>query len=379
MVQFTENQRLFIYTEREKGTSYRAIRTQWRLNYPPRPGFPNRPPSDSSIYNSWKRTKDSGKISSSNKGNSGRSKSVRTPANISTVTRHVQRHPKLGSRKRAAALRISRTSLRRILRRDLAFKPYRADRRQTLVPGDHLRRRTFCIWFDQQLLSDPFFLDFILWTDEANIHLDGSVCRSTNIYWSATPPVGHTWTKSNYSKKLVMWVGLSSILGLIGPYFIHDTAGNPATMDSARYKDMLQTLVFPLIDAYRAQYPNHPPLWWQQDGATAHTSNDVQQLLVAKFPNRTIGKGTGYRGSSYSHSWPARSPDLTVPDFFYWGWLKQNVAKDGPYPDLQTLQAKVIAVSATLDQRTIMRACRSVKKRTAACRRARGGHFERFL
>ena len=51
---------------------------------------------------------------------------------------------------------------------------------------------------------------------------------------------------------------------------------------------------------------------FQQDGAHAHYAKDVRQRLDEKFPRRWIG-------SREPIEWPARSLDLTVPDFFSMG------------------------------------------------------------
>jgi hypothetical protein len=68
------------------------------------------------------------------------------------------------------------------------------------------------------------------------------------------------------------------------------------------------------------------PFWrnfipnWQnflkQDGATSHTSERslarVHEMFTAE---RTVRQG----------SWPPRSPDLSICDFYLWGYLKGRV------------------------------------------------------
>jgi hypothetical protein len=58
--------------------------------------------------------------------------------------------------------------------------------------------------------------------------------------------------------------------------------------------------------------PDLPPerIWYQQDRAPPHYAVIVRRYLDKVFPNRWIGR----RGQI---EWPARSPDLTPPDFFY--------------------------------------------------------------
>jgi len=69
-------------------------------------------------------------------------------------------------------------------------------------------------------------------------------------------------------------------------------------------------------------------LWFQQDGAMAHTAQKSMAVLREMFPDRLIS----LRGDIL---WPAHSPDLTPCDYFLWGYLKAKVFKHR----LRTLQA----------------------------------------
>ena len=68
---------------------------------------------------------------------------------------------------------------------------------------------------------------------------------------------------------------------------------------------------------------NRRDLWFQQDGVTLHTAKESMQLLRQYFENKII-----------SHfgdvNWPLHSPDLTSPDFFLWGYLKERVFINKP-------------------------------------------------
>ena len=54
---------------------------------------------------------------------------------------------------------------------------------------------------------------------------------------------------------------------------------------------------------------------YQEDGAPPYFGNIVRTFLHEKFPARWIERGSPYI------TWPARSPDLTPPDFFPVGVL----------------------------------------------------------
>ena len=54
--------------------------------------------------------------------------------------------------------------------------------------------------------------------------------------------------------------------------------------------------------------------YFQQDGATCHTSNESMIEIESFFDDRIISKAL----------WPPRSPDLSPPDFFPVGRLKRK-------------------------------------------------------
>lgn len=62
---------------------------------------------------------------------------------------------------------------------------------------------------------------------------------------------------------------------------------------------------------------------FRQDGATSHTSRISMDLLRLAFPDRLISRNGDI-------PWPARSPDLTSPDFFLWDFLKSKVFHSSP-------------------------------------------------
>jgi len=62
--------------------------------------------------------------------------------------------------------------------------------------------------------------------------------------------------------------------------------------------------------------------YFQQDGATSHTSHASMTEIQSFFGDRLISKGL----------WPHRSLDLTPPDYFLWGYLKGRVYQTNHEP-----------------------------------------------
>ncbi|GFX37292.1 putative DD41D transposase [Trichonephila clavipes] len=64
-------------------------------------------------------------------------------------------------------------------------------------------------------------------------------------------------------------------------------------------------------------------LWFQQDGATCHTTRATIDLLKDTFGDRQISRFGPV-------NWPPRSCDLTPLDYFLWGYVKSLVYADKP-------------------------------------------------
>ena len=82
--------------------------------------------------------------------------------------------------------------------------------------------------------------------------------------------------------RVTVWCGFWSG-GIIGPFFFENDAGNAVTVNGERYRAMLTNFLWPKIDAM-----NVDDLWFQQDGATCHTSRLTIDLLRTKFKNVPI-------------------------------------------------------------------------------------------
>jgi len=85
-------------------------------------------------------------------------------------------------------------------------------------------------------------------------------------------------------------------------------------VNSERYVTMLERFVEPQL---RRLGIDPTALHFQQDGATAHTAQNSVAVVREMFG--TVISRFG------DIAWPARSPDLTVPEFFLWGFLKDRV------------------------------------------------------
>jgi len=71
--------------------------------------------------------------------------------------------------------------------------------------------------------------------------------------------------------------------------------------------------------------------------------------------------------------WPPRSPDLSTPDFFLWGYLKSKVYSNRP-TDLHALKENIREEIAKLSKETLQTVIRSFLTRVHLCIEEGGGH-----
>jgi hypothetical protein len=111
----------------------------------------------------------------------------------------------------------------------------------------------------------------------------------------------------------MVWCAAAAF-AIIGPYLFEDERENACTVTSERYVLMLQDFFIPRLQGL----PVNKTTYFQQDGATSHTAKTAMNILRPLFPGHLI--------SRYGDiTWPARSPSLSVCDFYLWGYLKSVV------------------------------------------------------
>lgn len=289
----------------------------------------------------------------------GRPPTVRTPENVNRVRVAIQRSPRRSARKHAVALGMSNRSLRRILHEDLSFHPYKIMTVQELMPPDHLNRVNRC----QEMLNLIPATSTFFSSDEAHFHLSGAVNKQNFRYWAAENPQ-QVHERPLHSPKVTVWCAVSQV-GVIGPYFFEED-GQTTTVNAARYVSMLETFFGPELEELSEETNLIDP-WFQQDGATAHTARVSLDKLRQMFPARLVS----LRGDV---GWPARSPDLSICDFFLWGYLKEKVFKHRPHT-LDELKVRIREEIRAIPIQMCRKAVESFRNRLHQCIAAEGRHL----
>lgn len=207
-----------------------------------------------------------------------------------------------------------------MLTEDIKFHPYKVQLIQALNEDDKPRRVEFARHQLEAIEQDPNFANRIFFTDEAHFHLKGHINHQNNRYWSDNPP---SWFVEEplHAPKVTVFAGIKSDGLIVGPYFWEPSDEFPSEkgIGSRWMKKLLDEQIIPFLEGWE----NFDSTIFMLDGAPAHHSNAVLGVIDESFPGRWMGRGTVQFPSPYP--WPARSPDLTPMDYWFWGDLKSKV------------------------------------------------------
>ena len=145
---------------------------------------------------------------------------------------------------------------------------------------DRKMRLQFCRQFVGILTENPDTLNKLLMSDEAHFHLHGTVNKQNFWYWSVANPY-KLHQCPTYDPKVTIWCTAQS-RAVSGLYFCEDEDGKAITVTSQHYTEMIIEFLSPNLQ------PNTGTLWFQQDGATAHTAGISNAALRRLFPQWVI-------------------------------------------------------------------------------------------
>ena len=123
---------------------------------------------------------------------------------------------------------------------------------------------------------------------------------------------------------------------------------------------------------FRANNIKQNSIWWQQDGASSHTSNETINYLRKQF----LGKVMSGRAD---WPWPPRSPGPAIPDFLLWGHLKQRIWSVAAYRqprNIRELEAAIVRECARIPPTFIRNAFDRMVERCQRCISAAGHSFD---
>ena len=235
----------------------------------------------------------------------------RNPEREEAISEVMARSPTKSLRRLSAEMNVPYTSCQRIVRKYLKLYPFHLQRLQALHAEDHEACFNFVSMMCQRIEGGDGFLNNWLFTDEATFHVSGRVNTHNCIVWARqNPHISYELERS--SPKVNVWCGVSRNK-VYGPFFFAEK-----TIRHETYLDMLQLFMLPQLEQ-----DDNMDIVFQQDGAPPHWAWDVRNFLNATFNGMWCGRGGPI-------AWPPNSPDLTPPDFFVWGFVKDLVYAQKP-------------------------------------------------
>ena len=202
----------------------------------------------------------------------------------------VSKFPKLSLKMMAPESKISKSTTRKVLIEDLKRKPYKIQDYHQLKPADYQKRVIFAEWFLKLPTNSS---QLIIMSDEAYFYLTESSNKQNNRVWlKERPAIGIE--RPLHDEKVLVFCAISAAK-IYGPYFFSES------VNQHNYLEMLKDWFWPKhlrTDSYKKYY-------FQQDGATPHTANSIQNWLSSKFGDKFVDK----------KKWSPRSPDLNLCDF----------------------------------------------------------------
>lgn len=323
--------------------------------------FHKNAPSVRGIQNLIKKFEATGSVSNLKK-NSGLQRSVRVSENMEQI-KEIFSTSFISIRKAALQTKFSRSSIHRILH-EIPYHPYKIEVFFKLKSIDYEARVSFCNRVLTLIDQDHTFIENLWMSDEAHFHTEGYVNKQNLRMWGSQPPTTFI-EKPLHSNYVTVWAAIS-VKGIIGPFFFEDATGKRTTVTSSRYIELLQNKFYPSISLFPGV--DLTLTWFQHDGATSHTTNVVRQWLSNHFPNRHISRLTNF-------PYPPRSPDLSVPDFFLWGALKDAVYFERRPLTVDELKNKITQEFAKIKIEQCRSSFSSLQKRLRDCVRQEGRHL----
>ena len=154
--------------------------------------------------------------------------------------------------------------------------------------------------------------------------------------------------------------------GIIGPFFFEKEQGEAVIVNGDRYRALLKEFLFTKIE--KEDIGN---IWFQQDGASSHTTEATLYVLRPVFEDRIISCRADVL-------WPPRSCDLTPLDYYLWGAVKDKCYADKP-EKIDALKDNIRKAIDEIQLPTIDNVLKNWTDRVGYCMASRDSHFNEII
>ena len=242
-------------------------------------------------------------------------------AKVQQIKIFFDNNPKTSLRQGARELNIPFSSVYKTLRKTLRFYPYKIKLIHSMKPEDGPARKLFCGHDASQHSSWPTFSEKVLFQRRSNFPRRWNRKQTQCSYLGNISSKGICRKRTQFTESQRV-VRPSPWQGYWAFFF------NEPTITQESYLHMLETIAYQELQQLQIQ-----DIIWQQDGAPPHFGLQVRASLDQQFPGRWIGRAGPI-------PWPARSPDVTPLDFFFWGYVKDCVFRT-PVTNIEDLKQRI--------------------------------------
>ena len=232
------------------------------------------------------------------------------------MAEYFKKNPSASISKAAAELKISSSSVFKILRKHLELFPYKIQVHHHLTDPSIAQRYNFSGEILNKINSEGLDIKKIWFSDEAHFRLDGYVNKQNWRIWGRENP-NICLARPSYSR-VTVWIAFCSSM-IIEPVIFTET------VTSKVYLKYLSNKFLPAAKKHK-KIKNY---YFMQDGARPHRTRKVFNFLHRHFHDRVIALNFP-KEKHCGMDWPPYSPDLNPCDYFLWGYIKDKVYSQTP-------------------------------------------------
>jgi hypothetical protein len=333
---------------------YETFRSRVQVRREFRRKYRRSPPQGQAIIRWYKKFKQTGCLAQQK----GAGRPIISDEAVENIRTAFHQSPTKSTRRASLELQIPRSTIQKVLHKNLKLKSYKMKLVQELLPSDLPKRKNFCqtaIDFGYQQR------ELIVFTDECTFHLSGKVNTHNCRIWGTENP-HEVIEHQRDSPKVNVWCAMT-INKVYGPFFFVEK-----TVSGITFLDMLEQFAIPQLQSDGLL----ESCYFQLDGAPPHFHHSVRESLDKFFPARWIGRNGPL-------PWPPRSPDLTPLDYFLWGYVKGQVYKSPRPQTVQELRDRIEIAIKNVTPIMLQKTWENLNKRLNLCVDVEGGHFENLL